>query len=427
MPSSPVAGDPGADDAPGMTRLAAPEVHDGAARRRPEGEEVELEIRPVEEIEAAIRRSNDKERAIGLVAAPVAAIVGLIISSASVNYAKTHHQSIVRLRQAHLRPPRPGRPDSGHVAGCASACSRASPWRSTAWPSSSCTTPTRVRRPVPAGRRLVPGAGLPAAAGAQAGGGGWSAAPRPKASPVGRSASPPQQALHAALLTPPRASGEVSLCRRRCRLASAWRRCAPRLRGVAPVRRQSSSATSTSRTPPGRPAGRRRPPTSARWRRWRPARPARDRPARRRRARSTRAGGMSRRGAARVGLAVEGVGAVARVPRRVAPAAAEKPQAPRHREGDRHAVVVQAVVLLVRVDPDDGEDDDEDGERDEHDPERHLTDAPAVDRHAGAAELPDTTPGPGPRAAAGDRLVAARARPVSRHGRVGRGHAIGRS
>ena len=52
------------------------------------------EIRPVDEIEAEISRSNDKERAIGLIAAPVAAIVGLIISSASVNYAKTHNQSV---------------------------------------------------------------------------------------------------------------------------------------------------------------------------------------------------------------------------------------------------------------------------------------------------------------------------------------------
>ena len=37
----------------------------------------------VEELRAAIRRSDDKERAIGCVAAPLAAIVGIIISSAS--------------------------------------------------------------------------------------------------------------------------------------------------------------------------------------------------------------------------------------------------------------------------------------------------------------------------------------------------------
>ena len=59
----------------------------------------------------------------------------------------------------------------------------------------------RVRRPLLAGRRLVPGAGVPPAAGAQAGGGG-----RPRrATTQGesercRAAPPPQQALHAAFL-----------------------------------------------------------------------------------------------------------------------------------------------------------------------------------------------------------------------------------
>src|SRR5271168_4044032 len=89
MPSSPVAGEPGGDDAPRMTffqRLKYSMV-------RPDDdpkEVVKQEIRPVDEIEADIARSNDKERAIGLVAAPVAALIGLIISSASINYAKTH-------------------------------------------------------------------------------------------------------------------------------------------------------------------------------------------------------------------------------------------------------------------------------------------------------------------------------------------------
>jgi hypothetical protein len=49
--------------------------------------------RSVEELEDAIRRSDDKERAIGLVAAPLAAIVGIIISSATIQNAKDHHQS----------------------------------------------------------------------------------------------------------------------------------------------------------------------------------------------------------------------------------------------------------------------------------------------------------------------------------------------
>lgn len=50
--------------------------------------------RSAEEIQDDIRRSNDKERAIGLVAAPIAAVVGLAISSASVDYARAHHESL---------------------------------------------------------------------------------------------------------------------------------------------------------------------------------------------------------------------------------------------------------------------------------------------------------------------------------------------
>jgi Ca2+/Na+ antiporter len=50
--------------------------------------------RSTDEIQTEIRRSNDKERAIGLVVAPIAAIVGILISSASINYAKSHGQSV---------------------------------------------------------------------------------------------------------------------------------------------------------------------------------------------------------------------------------------------------------------------------------------------------------------------------------------------
>ncbi len=50
--------------------------------------------RPVEEIQAELGSSSDKERNIGLVAAPIAAAVGVAISSASINYARTHHQSV---------------------------------------------------------------------------------------------------------------------------------------------------------------------------------------------------------------------------------------------------------------------------------------------------------------------------------------------
>ena len=93
MASSPAPDDPGAHDAPGMTRwerlkysMVRPDDDPNDAK--------EQEIRPIGEIEAEISRSNDKERVIGLIAAPVAAIVGLIISSASVNYARSHNQSV---------------------------------------------------------------------------------------------------------------------------------------------------------------------------------------------------------------------------------------------------------------------------------------------------------------------------------------------
>ncbi len=57
-------------------------------------ERTPVDERTPEELREAIHRSDDKERAIGLVAAPVAAIVGIAISTASINYAKTHHQSV---------------------------------------------------------------------------------------------------------------------------------------------------------------------------------------------------------------------------------------------------------------------------------------------------------------------------------------------
>jgi Ca2+/Na+ antiporter len=50
--------------------------------------------RSVEELEGAIARSDDKERAIGLVAAPLAAIVGIVVGSATIDHAKSIHQSV---------------------------------------------------------------------------------------------------------------------------------------------------------------------------------------------------------------------------------------------------------------------------------------------------------------------------------------------
>ena len=49
--------------------------------------------RSVEELEEAIRSSDDKERAIGLVAAPLAAIIGIIVGSSTIDHAKATHQS----------------------------------------------------------------------------------------------------------------------------------------------------------------------------------------------------------------------------------------------------------------------------------------------------------------------------------------------
>ena len=73
-------------------------------------------VRPVEEIQEDLRRSNDKERTIGLVAAPVAAIVGIAISTASINYARTLQPERSCLRRADVRPPRTRRPDPGGIA-----------------------------------------------------------------------------------------------------------------------------------------------------------------------------------------------------------------------------------------------------------------------------------------------------------------------
>ena len=92
MPSSPHAGDDAGDGRP-LTRWERIKYTMVRPDDSPK-DETPQEIRPVADIEADIARSNDKERAIGLVAAPIAAIVGLIISNASINYAKTHDQSV---------------------------------------------------------------------------------------------------------------------------------------------------------------------------------------------------------------------------------------------------------------------------------------------------------------------------------------------
>jgi hypothetical protein len=92
MPSSPVAGDPEGDDAPRMTVWQRLKYSMVRPDDDPEEKKDEV-IRPVEEIEADIARSNDKERAIGLVAAPIAAVIGIIIGGASISHARSIGQS----------------------------------------------------------------------------------------------------------------------------------------------------------------------------------------------------------------------------------------------------------------------------------------------------------------------------------------------
>jgi hypothetical protein len=92
MAMSEDAGSPEGDDAPRMTRwqrfkytFVQPDDSDDA--------KAVADDRTVEELEAAIRSSDDKERAIGLVAAPIAAIIGILVGSATIQNAKNTHQS----------------------------------------------------------------------------------------------------------------------------------------------------------------------------------------------------------------------------------------------------------------------------------------------------------------------------------------------
>lgn len=94
MPTSGDTGESGEDDAaPALTRwqrlkytIVRPDGDDGAQQV--------TDDRSVEELEETIRRSDDRERAIGLVAAPLAAIVGILIGSSTIDHAKATHQSV---------------------------------------------------------------------------------------------------------------------------------------------------------------------------------------------------------------------------------------------------------------------------------------------------------------------------------------------
>jgi hypothetical protein len=92
MPSPRSTGDVG-DDVPAMTRWERLKYTLVRAEEEPDNKS-RAEDRAVEDIEEDIRRSNDKERAIGLAAGPIAALVGIVISSSSIDYARTHHESL---------------------------------------------------------------------------------------------------------------------------------------------------------------------------------------------------------------------------------------------------------------------------------------------------------------------------------------------
>ena len=93
MATSEDAGNPGGDAAPRLTRwqrlkytFVQPDDSDDTKNA--------VDDRSVEELEEAIRSSDDKERAIGLVAAPLAAIIGIIVGSSTIDHAKATHQSV---------------------------------------------------------------------------------------------------------------------------------------------------------------------------------------------------------------------------------------------------------------------------------------------------------------------------------------------
>ncbi len=93
MPSSDDTGHTGGDDAPPMTRwqrlkYTIVQPDDDADGKAP------TDDRTVEELDETIRRSDDRERAIGLVAAPLGAIVAILIGSATIDHAKATHQSV---------------------------------------------------------------------------------------------------------------------------------------------------------------------------------------------------------------------------------------------------------------------------------------------------------------------------------------------
>jgi hypothetical protein len=93
VPSSEDTASPGGDGAPQLTRwqrlkYTIVQPDDDANGK------AQTDDRTVEELEETIARSDDKERAIGLVAAPLGAIVGILIGSSTIDHARATHQSV---------------------------------------------------------------------------------------------------------------------------------------------------------------------------------------------------------------------------------------------------------------------------------------------------------------------------------------------
>ena len=155
----------------------------------------------------AIRRSDDKERAGRTGGGPAGrrSSASWSATGATIQNAKNTHQSTAASTTSSPTSCSAWPSWSCSRRGCASACSRASRWRSSAWPSSSSTTPTSGS-PLPS-CWPAPGTSCGRTACSRSSSGRRQPAPRrhgPRRVPErGRAAPPPQQALHAALLTRP--------------------------------------------------------------------------------------------------------------------------------------------------------------------------------------------------------------------------------
>ena len=82
--------------------MLKPRVTDSSDEESPK--QPDSEPKTVAEIEAAIKRANDKERAIGLIAAPVAAAIALLVVSALVSHDPAALYSNGQINPKHVRP-----------------------------------------------------------------------------------------------------------------------------------------------------------------------------------------------------------------------------------------------------------------------------------------------------------------------------------